>query len=344
MGSQIITIRQNVGIDVSKLTFIASMCSQNEEGVFNFGTPTTFSNNKTGFNQFVKWTMKQAVNDFPISFTMEATGVYHEALAIHLHKLGYRVSIVLPNKMKYYAKSLNVKTKTDGVDARIIARMGVEQHLISWIPPKLVYQELRSLTRYLQDLKGQRLNIINHLEAIVHSEFCADFVEKSYKKTLHTIELQITQCEKQIQKTIYKDEQLAGKVDKLLTITGVSLITIAIVVSETHGFDLFSSRKQLASYAGLDVVERQSGTTVHGKSHISRKGNSRIRNALYFPAIVASRHNKPLNEDYLRIIQNKPYKKIGIIALQRKLLLLIFTLWKNNQTFNPDISLKKQTA
>lgn len=332
-------VKQNIGIDVSKKDFIACFCFQHADGHLSYGSPTRFANTKTGLNQFVKWVRKHSTANLPVRFTMEATGVYHELLAVHLYKLKFNVSVVLPNKVKYYAKYLNIKTKTDGVDARTIARMGIEQNLSLWCPPSAVYQKLRSLTRYLQELKEQKIMINNHLEALSHSEFGADFVITSNKKILSELDNQIKKCESMIKKTIEEESELAEKVKKLETINGVGLATIAVVIAETQGFAMFSNRKQLASYAGLDVVERQSGTSIRGKTRISKKGNKRIRNALYFPAIVASMHNKPLNEDYLRIIQKKSCKKIGIVALQRKLLLLIFSLWKKNEIFLPDYQL-----
>ncbi|MDR1346356.1 MAG: IS110 family transposase [Bacteroidales bacterium] len=240
-------------------------------------------------------------------------------------------------KVKYYAKSLNIKTKTDWVDARIIAQMGIERDLQLWTPPKPVYQKLRALTRYLQELKEQKLMIGNYLEALTHSVFSEDFVIKSQKTLLQNIEKQIKECEKRIATTIKSDAELSEKVKNLETIKGVGLTTIAVIIAETQGFALITSGKQLASYAGLDVVERQSGTSIKGKTTISKKGNKRIRNALYFPAIVASMHNKPLKEDYQRITAHKSHKKIGIVALQRKLLLLMYALWKKNEIFQPEM-------
>ena len=125
-----------------------------------------------------------------------------------------------------------------------------------------------------------------------------------------------------------------SKIEKLLTIKGVGLSTIVSVLAETQGFELITSRKQRAKYAGFDVVERQSGTSLMGKTRISKKGNSRIRSALYFPAMVASRYNSQLKEDYVRIVAKNPkQKKIAITALQRKLLLLIYTLWKTGEKY-----------
>ena len=158
-------------------------------------------------------------------------------------------------------------------------------------------------------------------------------VIKAYEKLSKEIEKSIEACLSDIEKLIKSDSELCGKIEKIGTIKGVGFITIVTIIAETKGFKLTTSRKQLASYAGLDVVERQSGI-VSGKTKISKKGNSRIRAALYFPAVAASVHNKELREDYLRIVEKNPkYKKIGVTALQRKLLLLIYTLWKNGETF-----------
>lgn len=152
------------------------------------------------------------------------------------------------------------------------------------------------------------------------------------------LEISLDENTKEIESLVKSDVDLYNKIKKLETIKGVGFMTIVIVIAETQGFELITSRKQLASYAGLDVIERQSGTSVSGKTRISKKGNSRIREALYFPAMVASRYNIPLKEYYGRILLKNPKEKmIGITALQRKLLLLIYTLWKNNEEFKKEL-------
>lgn len=330
-------VKQSVGIDISKNSFTACICSLNENGENSFVSPKEFINDKKGFEQFFKWVNKNSSGEAPIKYVMEATGVYHEFLAVYLHKNKSIVSVVLANRVKYYAKALNVKTKTDSVDSRTIARMGVEHQIDTWQPPVDAYIQLRSLTRHLDDLKIQKQASQNHLEALDHSEFDSKFVRKSYEQIIKTMEKQIVLCESQIQKIVECDTELADRIRKLVTIKGVGFITAVSIVAETQGFALFTSRKQLASYAGLDVVERQSGSSVKGKTRISKKGNKRLRKALYFPAIVASLWNPIFKEDYNRIIETKKSKKIGIIAIQRKMLLLIYTLWKNGQEFSPQL-------
>lgn len=326
-------LKQSVGIDISKDTFMASICCIYQSGKMDFTTTEPFKNVKTGFNQFVKWVRKNSSKEVQITFLMEATGVYYEQLAYHLHKLSFQISVLLPNKVKNYAKCLNIKTKTDKVDAKVIARMGAEQNLSLWTPPTPVYQQMRLLTRYYQELKKQKTALQNRIEALNHSVFADDFVVQSYQEQLSLLDKQIELCEKKLKTLVKEDEELASKFENVETIKGVGFITIAIVVAETQGFSLITNRKQLASYAGLDVIERQSGTSVRGKSKISKKGNSHIRAALYFPAMVSSVRNVSLRNDYQRIIKHKPNKKIGLVAVQRKLLLLIFTLWKNNEKY-----------
>jgi transposase len=327
------TIKQCVGIDISKGSFTACVCRKLLSGEALLSSVESFENNKTGYNQFVKWSRKITNPSVEVLFLMEATGIYYEGIAYHLHKLRQSVCVILPNKVKHYAKSLNVKTKTDIVDARIIAQMGAERNLPHWQPPSAILKQLRDLTRLYTDLKKERTVYLNRLDSEKASATVLPFVIKSNLLILKELEKQINQCEKEIEKTLMSEEWLAEKVNKIITINGVGLITLAIVIAETQGFALVSNRKQLASYAGYDIVQVESGTSVKGKTHISKKGNSRIRAALYFPALAASRYNQELKEDYQRINIAKASKMVGATALQRKLLLLIYTLWKNNDVF-----------
>lgn len=326
-------LKQSVGIDISKQTFVASICYLYQTQKQKFSTTCCFENSKTGFNQLVKWVRKNASKQVELVFVMEATGVYYESLASHLHKLKFKVSVLLPNKVKNYAKCLNVKTKTDKIDSRIIARMGAEQQFPSWEPAATIYQAIRSLTRHYQELQKLRTCLLNRKEATTHSAFAEQVVAQAHENLIDFIETQIQQCVESLKQVIKQDKELEEKIERLQTIKGVGFITLAIVIGETQGFALIQNRKQLASYAGLDVREVESGTTVKGKSRISKKGNRRLRTALYLPAMVAAVRNTALKNDYQRIIKNKSNKKIGVVAVQRKLLLLIYVLWKNNQTF-----------
>lgn len=326
--------KQCIGIDISKSTFTACLCQQADDYKLTFSKVLDFSNDSKGFNQLLRWAKGLVVSDAGLVFLMEATGVYYENLAHHLYKIKKRVNVVLPNTSKHYFSSLNVKTKTDAVDARILSQFGIERVHKLWSPPPGALLQLRNLTRYYVQLQEQKTAPGN----IKHSKDCSYdvqiFITKSNKKLISEIDKEIQRCLKEIKKAIEEDKALKDRVKKILTIKGVDLITVATILAETMGFNQFQSSKQLVSYSGYDVVQRESGTSIKGKTRISKKGNRYIRNALYFPAMVACRYNESLKETYIRINKNnKASKMIGQVAIQRKLLVLIYTLWKNDTEF-----------
>ncbi len=122
----------------------------------------------------------------------------------------------------------------------------------------------------------------------------------------------------------------------------MSFITVVCVVAETNAFALISNCKQLTSYAGLDIQQNQSGSR-EGKTRISKKGNSFIRYALYMPALCASRFNPSMKSFYRNLSERKPAKKIAVTAVARKLLCLIYVLWKKEEEFNINYEENKNT-
>lgn len=322
-----------MGIDIAKSNFTACICKLSSQSGLCFSQVATFDNSTRGFNQLLKWARKQTGDSPPIAFAMEATGIYYEPLAYHLHKLGQRVSVLLPNKVKHFGKSLNVKSKTDRVDARLIAQLGAERQLPAWQPPAPIFKALRELTRHCTDLKQARTVLLNRLNALLSAHEPQAFVLKSHRAMIRKFDTEIARCEAQIKALFTKQEWLQEKADRLLSIKGVGLISLAIVLAETQGFALINNAKQLTSYAGFDVVERESGSSIRGKTRISKKGNGRLRAALYFPALVASRYNAPLQAVYQRVNAGKASKMVGVVSLQRKLLLLIYSMWKSGTRF-----------
>ena len=112
-----------------------------------------FPNNRTGFNQMVKWSRKEAQKGLPLGYLMEPTGSYYEPLAYHLNKIGQTLYVVLPNKARKFCEYEGIKTKTDAMDARCLALMGCKNRkLRPWEPPSPIYRELRQLTRLRADL------------------------------------------------------------------------------------------------------------------------------------------------------------------------------------------------
>ncbi len=325
--------KQSVGIDISKDTFTACGCSHQSDGKLIFSEVKNFKNESTGFNELLRWVKGFASAGTEVVFLMEATGVYYESLAHHLFKIKKKVVVVLPNTSKHYFASLNVKSKTDEIDARVLGRFGVERIHRYWIAPSPVMLQLRNLTRYYLQLQEQKtaLGNIKHSKESAHE--VQKFIMQSNKKLIKQLDVQLVNCKAEIERLIKSDTELYQRVEKLMTIKGVGLMTVATIVAETLGFEHFKSAKQVVSYAGYDVVQRESGTSIKGKTRISKKGNKYIRNALFFPAMVATRFNPDLKATYMRISSTKTSKMIGQVAIQRKLLVLIYTLWKTDSIY-----------
>jgi transposase len=329
-------IKYSIGIDMSKRDFKACFVVINDTQDLKVKASRAFTNTITGWEQFKEWYNKHQSERLPTIFVVEATGSYHEQLSWFIYNDKQDLSIVLPNRAKAYTVSLGVKSKNDKVDAQALAKMGAVQKLAIWKPISEKIYSLRALTRHLEDLQNIRTSLLNQNEQCEHALYAVKLVSTSLSKTIKTIDKQIADCKKQIHKIIEKDAALSRKVAFMTSIKGVSTITAAVVVGETNGFALITNSKQLTSYAGYDVKENQSGSKV-GKTRITKKGNAHIRRAMHLPAFNTVRlHVKNFENLYIRVYEKSGIKMKAYVAVQSKLLKLMYSLWKNETYFDAD--------
>ena len=295
----------------------------------------SFKNSKQGFESLIQWLCKLSDQTAPLHFTMEATGVYYESLAYHLWELDHIVHVLLPTKVKKFAESLNIKSKTDKVDSKILGQMGVERSLFKWSLSSKIYRTLRTLIRERQQLIKERTRCKNQLHAEMHTAEPLRTTLTRIRNHIKYLNKQVDAIEKELEKIVSKDSYVAQKVKNISTVPGLSKITIVTVISETFGFANISSIKQLSRCAGYDVQIRESGKW-KGKSRISKKGNSHIRRALYMPSLSSVTHSATYNKFYNRLNDKKKNGLISGTAVQRKLLGLIYTLWKKDEVYIED--------
>ena len=326
-------IKQNVGVDVSKDDLKVALSHLTIEHRIVVRSSRTFANTKQGFKQLQEWVNLKSDSMCEVHFTMEATGVYYEGLAYFLLEQVYRLHIVLPNYAKKYAESLGIKSKTDRLDAKNLAQMGLERELRLWQPISPFLLGLKQLTREREALVCSRTNVANQLHAYQHQGKPNKKSIKRSQQHIAFIDKQVKQIEKEIANFINQDEKLKTKIGYLDSIPGVGLLTAAVIVAETNGFAAFESIKQLTSYAGLDIRIAESGKW-KGKSKISKRGNSYIRKALYFPAISMKTHDKGTKQFFDRLKAKKGIGMMATIAVERKLLGLMFSLWKKEEMYS----------
>lgn len=330
-------IKYSIGVDISKKDFHACLSVIDNLQQVKVLRSRSFSNTINGFKEFDKWIQLSCKQkDIPVVVVMEATGIYYENCALYLYKVGYRVSVILPNKAKKYIAALNIKTKNDQADARALSRMGAEQSLSLWEPMNGYFYELRALTRLYQTLQESLTSTRNQLEAAELGMYPSKQIIQSLTKLKRETEKQIILIKEAIETHLASDNEIMRKVKNIAAIKGLGILTIAVVLAETNGFLLFENAPQLVSYAGYDVVENQSGTRV-GKTKISKKGNSRIRRALHMPSLSVIKYKEKMFTAFFERNYNKHGIKMkSYVAVQKKLLTIIYALWKKDEVFYPE--------
>lgn len=330
--------RQCVGIDIAKSTFMACLSMLDAEGCST--SPIEFTNDRHGFNQFVRWTRKESLKGYPLCFVMEPTGVYYEALAMHLTKLGMTVHVVPANRVRDFAKYEGYKTKTDKIDAYILSMLGCENRkLKNWAAPNEQFASIRSLCRLRTSLVKHSTMLKNRLGALTVSSFSDKKTVRICSAALDDIDKNIYKAETEIRNLIDKSEQFKEAVRLSTTIPGIGQTTASAILAEVGCFANFNNHRQVVSFAGLDVVARQSGPQ-DPKRHISKKGNSTIRSMLYICAMSAIRFNPKMREFYDRIKKSNPSGKVALVAVMRKLLILMYSVCKSKKPYYPEHSTK----
>jgi len=323
-----------VGIDIAKDTFVACCGRIEMSQHLRFGKEATFDNTAAGFAALLVWTARQQPAAAPLWFVVEATGVYYEELAYFLSDKQQTLSVLLPNKVKHFAQSTEQKSKTDQLDARLLCRLGLERALPTWQPPTPALRTLRALARERQSLTRQGARLKTQRHAYAHSYQPDARTLQRLAVRQHLLVEQLRAVDQDLAALLEAEPELARKLAHLTSVPGIGLTTAIVVVAETNGFVLIENERQLASYAGLDVVQRQSGLSAQA-TRISRRGNVHLRQALYLPAMSSLRYNPQQMAFYARLRARQPSGKPGVIAVMRKLLLLCYSLWKNDQPYDP---------
>lgn len=329
-------LKYGIGIDISKDSFDVCISVIDTEQKVTILATTKFENRLKGFSNFWEWVKRHSKLPLPVVYLMEATGIYYEQFAWFLYDKDAKVVVILPNKAKKYKESLGLKSKNDKIDARGLSQMVCEKNLNPWKPLTKDIYTLRIITRQIESISCHSTMVNNQLHALGYGMYQDRAVEKMLVKQLTLLSNQKDDLEKRVKSIVEQSPVLKEKFEKILPIKGLGIQTLAVIVAETNGFALIESQAQLVSYAGYDVVENQSGKH-SGKTKISKKGNSHIRHAMYFPAFLVVKYDQGnLKNLYERVFDRTRIKMKAYTAVQRKLLVLVYALWKRNEKFDPD--------
>jgi len=311
-----------LGIDVAKAKLdCALLCA----GKFR---SKVVENTPSGFKMLQAWLDKYAPQQ-TLHVCMEATSTYSEAVALMLTAAGHTVSVVNPALVKAHGQSCGLRTKTDAVDARLLADFCREKRPPAWQPPSANELALRALVQRHQALVEMQTQEKNRLET------AREAVSGSLREHLDWLDSELFRIERAIAKHIDDDPDLRSKRDLLDSIPGLGERSIATLLAYLGQAPRFENARQFVAFAGLSPRLHESGSSVRGKPRMSKMGHAFLRRALYMPAMVTLYRTAWGRLYRERLAANGKAPKLIIGAMMRKLAQVAFGVLQSGKPFDP---------
>ena len=322
MGTAAATV---VGIDVSKAALDA--CLLAPDGT---AREKAFPNTPAGFAALVAWADGHGAGA-DAHFGMESTGGYEDALACHLHAAGRHVSVINPTRVKYAGVLRGRRNKTDRADARLIAAYTRDEAPPAWSPPTPEVRELQALVRRRDDLR----QLAASEKARLDSPLLTPAARRSVARVVKLLGREADAMQAAADAVIAATPSLAADAALLDSIPGVGPQTASTVLAELPPVARVPSAQAAAAYCGLSPREFRSGSSVRGRTRLSKSGNARLRKALYLPALTAIRFNPVVRGFYARLRAAGKPKMQAVGACMRKLVMICYGVLKNRTPFDP---------
>jgi transposase len=325
-----------VGVDIAARTLAIVFAPTDAPPLSALAVP----NDRVGWQALIDRLTANGATPATTLIVMEATGAYWQGLATALHIADWPVSVVSPGRVRAFAHARMRRAKTDAVDAALIADFGHRMTPERWSPPPPEITALQLLLRERDDLIAIRTQLSNQRHAMAHLPQGASALGMARGVVAQVVEEQIAVIERAIKRQAAATTTLATEIARLTTITGVGALTAAIVLTEIRPLRGSATPAEVVAFAGLDPAPRESGTSVRGARHISKTGNARVRQAVYMAALSAVRFNPVLRPFYERLLARGKKKKVALVAVARKLLVLMVTLLTYERDFDPDWAMR----
>jgi transposase len=317
------TAPYTLGIDIAKASYHVSL--KRPDGKRR---QKRVRNTPAGHTLLLEWLHRQAPE--PVHACLESTGTYGEAVANALVDAGHRVSIVNPAAVKAFAQGQLRRTKTDGVDADVLADFCAALAPALWTPWPIEVRALQSLVRRRDAVQDMLTQERNRREA----GGLTVSVEVSLDRVIELLEGELADLDRQIRDHLDQHPTLRAQRDLLSTIPGIGVATAARLLAECRAITDFETARAYAAFAGLVPREHQSGQR-RSRAHLSKLGASRLRYALYFPALAAMRVQGPVQAFGARLRAAGKPKMVVVAAVMRKLLHIVYGVLKHRRAFDP---------
>ena len=317
----------SIGLDVSK----SSLSVHIPLGNLDIEIDNSIKALKSLYSKLKK-IYKKEINQ--LVFVFEPTGNYSSILYRFCADKKVKVFIINPKQSHNFAKAIAQRNKSDKIDAQMLSRAIMiareEEIIIPAIDSSA--EEIKEMMSYHRIKLKQRIQLSNHLEALDVKGNNSSLVKRLQKeiKELKKVEVDIVD---DIYQMIAKNEMLVKKYEAIISIDGIGKIAAIVLI---HLFIRYpnANQRQITSLVGLDPVMRESGTSIKGKSRISKAGGRMYRGSLFMAAMVATRHNEKMKQLYNRLKKNGKHTTVAQIAVMRKLVIIAHSLFKSGELYD----------
>ena len=312
------------GIDISARTFDLALRINGTAG-----KARRFKQSPSDFQQAAKILTKQKID----LVVLEATGIYYLDIAVYLVNAGLTVAVINPVSSKRFAELKMTQVKTDAADAALLAEYAEVMKPKPWTPPKPEYLALKDIGRQINRLTKDKVKAKNRLHA-VQSKTSPNVLVDDLTESIESYERRIRRLSEAALEIIQADKDLKAAYNGMLSTTGIGQTSALAILAEFAVLPRDMKAKQVARHSGLDVRLQESGTSVRGKSRISKAGNAYLRSALYMPAMSAARHDENTRRFRDKLVERGKTKLQAIVAVMRKYLTGLWIAFKQGQPFD----------
>lgn len=307
-----------IGLDISKATI--DVCIDDGLTVKH----QTIKNTPTAHSKLIKELQE---NKDRIHVCCEYTGIYYYQIAKAFYEAGIVISVVNAYSIKSYARLTLRRTKTDKQDAKLIAEYCKRHQPNTWQPPNKHTEQLKSLTRRIEQLTKLRTMELNR------QKVADSYTTASIEQTINHLSQQIQIIRSQLKTLIEQTPTLKHRQNLLTSIIGIGETTATILLSVFNDINRFPTAHHLVSYLGLSPIITQSGTSL-SKSRISKMGDSFIRKSLYLPARTACTKAKVFKSWFEAQQAKGKHRKQIYVIMMRKLIIYAYNVIKTNTAFD----------
>ena len=309
------------GVDVSARTLAAAVQRADREGF----EQREFPNSATGHKQLIAWLLERGAR---ARVSLEATSIYSLDLSLALDAArSIELAVLNPRRVHQFAKTLR-RSKTDKADAIALAEYSLRMKFIPWQRPGHNALELKAVSRHIGTLAEELTRLRNRLHTAEATHTTPRCVRQDLKRSVATVSRRILTLRRAAVALIQRNPELKTKFDHLIGIKGIAATSAVQLLGELAGLDPAMTVRQWVALSGLDPAHRESGTSVHLPSRISRHGNRHLRRALYMPSLVAVRFDPHLKAFYQTLQARHKTKLQALMAVARKMLHAIFGIFK----------------